>query len=65
MSCPHSLHGSPDRCSQCRADAAVRVVTQLGDVLLVDGQPLTDRGIEPSTDPHIQQPRRQKKARRK
>ena len=38
MSCPHSLIGSPDRCSQCLG-ATPRRVTLAGPSLTVDGAP--------------------------
>jgi hypothetical protein len=59
---PHG-RDCPDRCSQCRADAAVRVVTQLDDVLLVDG--VAVREIAPVVEPNAHQPRKQRRQRGK
>ena len=38
--CPHSLIGSPDRCSQCAAYPNVRKVTLIDSRILIDAQPV-------------------------
>ena len=40
MSCPHSLIGSPDRCSQCIGHTPIRRVQISGPSVTVDGEPV-------------------------
>jgi hypothetical protein len=42
VSCPHSLIGSPDWCSQCRG-ATVRRVSIVGPEVTIDGEPVERR----------------------
>jgi hypothetical protein len=61
QACPHGgPHSRADRCSQCLGAPATRI-RQAGPELFVDGVPIRD--IAPSMDPHIQQPRSQRRNR--
>lgn len=61
ISKPHG-RDCPDRCSQCKG-ATPRVVTQDGDRLLVDGDPVPNRGVELPVD-FVQVPREQRQQHR-
>jgi hypothetical protein len=54
MTCPHSLNGSPDMCSQCQT-APVRKVS------IVDGQTTVDGVAVPERRPQFWYPPKRKK----
>lgn len=61
MTCPHGgPHARAETCSQCLGIAA-RKVEQRDDLVFVDG--VLERSIAPDRDPHIQQPRAQRRQR--
>lgn len=59
MTCPHSLHGSPDRCSQCLGYPAKRVAN-VGPIVTIDAQP-TERVLDREANARSYYARRRRK----